>query len=319
VQPLVRDAAALLSDQIRRKRLKLELEFDNRLPVSLMGDPGRLRQILLNLLSNAVKFTEDGLIHILVVEQERTADNQSVVRFTVSDTGVGVAPEARDTLFQSFSQAEPSTSRRFGGTGLGLAISKSLAELMGGTIGFENGVTRGSRFWFTVKLPISRSSQPSAMQGLGALQHAVANTNDNTPSRGRVLVAEDNPINQRVAGILLSKLGYTPDLAGDGRQALEKLQQQDYDIVLMDCQMPVMDGFEAAAAIRALPSGRARIPIIAVTANVLAGQREKCLEAGMNDYIPKPINRDVLENAIQKYLNPSGKPPANEPVGTATQ
>jgi CheY-like chemotaxis protein len=118
------------------------------------------------------------------------------------------------------------------------------------------------------------------------------------------LVAEDNPINQRVAAILLSKLGYTPDLACDGKQALEKLQQQPYDIVLMDCQMPVMDGFEAAAAIRALPNGRARIPIIAVTANVLAGQREKCLEAGMNDYIPKPINRDALENVIQRFLHP---------------
>lgn len=146
------------------------------------------------------------------------------------------------------------------------------------------------------------------MQSLGALQQAVGNGADSAPSRGRVLVAEDNPINQRVAGILLTKLGYTPDLAADGKQALEKLQQQDYDIILMDCQMPVMDGFEAAAAIRALSNGRSRIPIIAVTANVLAGQREKCLAAGMDDYIPKPINREVLENAIQKFLRPKAVP-----------
>jgi CheY-like chemotaxis protein len=140
------------------------------------------------------------------------------------------------------------------------------------------------------------------MQALSALHHAVSNAPDASPSRGRVLVAEDNPINQRVVAILLDKLGYSADLASDGKQALEKLEQQDYDVVLMDCQMPVMDGFEAAAAIRALPNGRSRIPIIAVTANVLAGQREKCLEAGMNDYIPKPINREILENAIQKFL-----------------
>ena len=143
------------------------------------------------------------------------------------------------------------------------------------------------------------------MPALGALEKAIASPTNRLPSRGRVLVAEDNPINQRVIDIVLSKLGYTTDLASDGSQVLEKLQQQEYDVVLMDCQMPVMDGFEAAAAIRALPDRRARIPIIAVTANVLAGQRDKCLEAGMNDYIPKPINREILEVAIQKFLSPA--------------
>ncbi len=306
LQPLVRDAASVLRDQIRRKRLQLEITFDERLPISLLGDSGRLRQILLNLLANAVKFTEIGHIQIIASQQEVTPDNHAVIRFAVSDTGIGIPRQALDTLFQSFSQADASTSRRFGGTGLGLAISKRLAELMGGAIGVESELGRGSRFWFTVKLPISRSSPP--MQSLGALQQAVGNGADSAPSRGRVLVAEDNPINQRVAGILLTKLGYTPDLAADGKQALEKLQQQDYDIILMDCQMPVMDGFEAAAAIRALSNGRSRIPIIAVTANVLAGQREKCLAAGMDDYIPKPINREVLENAIQKFLRPKAVP-----------
>jgi signal transduction histidine kinase/ligand-binding sensor domain-containing protein/ActR/RegA family two-component response regulator len=317
LQSLVRDTASLLREQIKRKRLKLKIEFDDRLPVSVMGDGPRLRQILLNLLSNAVKFTHDGMIQILVSQQERTSEDQAVIRFTVSDTGVGIPPEAVNTLFQPFSQAEASTTRKYGGTGLGLAISKRLAELMGGGIGLETALSRGSRFWFTVKLPISRSSH-SAMQGLGALQKAIETHNDSAPGRGRVLVAEDNPINQRVIAILLTKLGYTPDLAGDGKQALEKMQQQDYEIVLMDCQMPIMDGFEATAAIRALPNYRSQIPIIAVTANVLAGQREKCLAAGMNDYIPKPITRDVLEAAIQKFLSRGNLPSEDQVVVSST-
>jgi CheY-like chemotaxis protein len=152
------------------------------------------------------------------------------------------------------------------------------------------------------------------MQALASFQSIAPNTADSAPGRGRVLVAEDNLINQRVAAILLTKLGYTPDLAGDGKQALEKLEQQHYDLVLMDCQMPNMDGFEATAAIRALPNGRSRTPIIAVTANALAGQREKCLEAGMDDYIPKPISREILENAIQKFLRPQIATPAETDV-----
>ena len=310
LKQLVRDTAALLSEQIRRKQLKLKMDFDDRLPTTVTGDPGRLRQILLNLLSNAVKFTDSGMIQVLVSDIEQTADNRALIRFTVTDTGIGIAPDALKTLFQSFCQADASTTRRYGGTGLGLAISKRLAELMGGSIGVESAPGTGSRFWFTVNLPISRRSHPN-MQALGTLQRAVGSSDTSKPTRGRVLVAEDNPINQRVVAILLTKLGYTADLASDGRQALDKFQQQDYDIVLMDCQMPVMDGFEAAAAIRAFPDARCRIPIIAVTANVLAGQREKCLEAGMDDYIPKPINREVLDGAIQKFLSPAK--PVREP------
>ena len=303
LQPVVRELAGILSDQINRKRLHFHIDFDSRLPAFLIGDPQRLRQILLNLLSNAIKFTDHGSIQVIVSQQERTGDDRVLIRFTVSDTGIGIPVDAQDKLFQSFSQGDTSTSRRFGGTGLGLAISKRLAELMGGTIGVESHPGHCSRFWFTVNLPISRNK--STMQALGALQDAIT-ANDPPATRGRVLVAEDNPINQRVAAILLTKLGYSPDLASDGKQALDKLQEHDYDIVLMDCQMPVMDGFEAAAAIRALPDQRSRIPIIAVTANVLAGQREKCLQAGMNDYIPKPINREVLEDIIQKFLHGNG-------------
>ena len=302
LQPLVRDAAGVLAAQLRRKGLTLKLDFDERLPVSVLGDSARLKQILLNLLSNAVKFTDKGSIDVRVSQQERLQDSRVVIRVAVSDTGIGISAEAQKILFKSFSQADASTNRRYGGTGLGLAISKRLAELMGGEIGVESQVGRGSQFWFTVKLPIRRDSGP-IMQGLGSLQNVVANTGASAPSRGLVLVAEDNAINQRVAAILLTKLGYTPDLACDGREALQKVQQQHYDIILMDCQMPNMDGFEATTAIRALPNGHSRVPIIAVTANVLAGQREKCLAAGMDDYIPKPINREMLENVIQKFLH----------------
>jgi signal transduction histidine kinase/ligand-binding sensor domain-containing protein/ActR/RegA family two-component response regulator len=300
LRPLIEDTAAFLREQITRKQLKLKVQIDDRLPAFLVGDAARLRQILLNLLSNAIKFTEDGMIQILVSEQERTSDNQVIIRFTVSDTGLGMSPEVVDRLFEPFSQAEASTMRKYGGTGLGLSISKRLTELMGGEIRVESASGQGSRFWFTVKLPISPSSR---MQGLGALQQALTQDGDHPSARGHVLVAEDNPINQRVVAIMLNKLGYTADLASDGKQALDKLQQQDYDVVLMDCQMPVMDGFEAAAAIRSLPDRRARVPIIAVTANVLAGQREKCLAAGMNEYIPKPINREILDSVIQRFMH----------------
>jgi len=300
----VRDAASVVAEQIRRKQLILKIDFDDRLPASVIGDPSRLKQILLNLLSNAVKFTDHGSIQVIVSLLEETPKQQALIRFTVSDTGIGISPQAQESLFQSFTQADTSTTRRYGGTGLGLAISKRLAEKMEGEIGVESVLGHGSRFWFTVKLPISEKYRPK-MNGLGALQTAVANSPDSTPSRGRVLVAEDNPINQRVVAILLTKLGYSPDLAADGKQAFEKLQQQDYDIVLMDCQMPVMDGFEATAAIRGLPNGRSRVPIIAVTANVLAGQREKCLACGMNDYIPKPISRDILQKVLDKFLQPA--------------
>ncbi len=302
LQPVVRDAAAIVAEQVRRKQLAFTIDFDERLPAFVMGDSARLKQVLLNLLSNAVKFTDRGSIRVEVSLQEQTHKNEAVIRFTVSDTGIGISAEALPLLFKSFSQADASTTRRFGGTGLGLAISKRLVERMGGEIGVESAPSRGSRFWFTAKLPISRNSQAN-MQGLGALQTALANPQPGAASRGRVLVAEDNPINQRVVAILLTKLGYTPDLVGDGKQALEKVQEQSYDVVLMDCQMPVMDGYEATAAIRSLPNGCSHVPIIAVTANVLAGEREKCLAYGMNDYIPKPISRDSLEKVLQKFVH----------------
>ncbi|MBV9405288.1 MAG: response regulator [Acidobacteriaceae bacterium] len=320
LEQLVRDTAGLISEAARRKDLKIALNFEKGLPEWLVGDPVRLRQILSNLLSNAVKFTDAGGIHVQV-SRELTPDTargvpapatagRARLQFTVTDTGIGISAEAQNRLFQSFTQAESSTTRKYGGTGLGLAISKRLAELMGGSIGVKSEAGRGSTFWFTVDLPVSDRSTAS----LAALSGSIAPAAAPPRSRGHVLVAEDNPINQRVMLILLSKLGYSTDIAADGAEALRILQDRHYDVILMDIQMPVMDGFEATQAIRNLPSEAARIPIIAVTANAFSGQREKCLESGMDDYIAKPISKEVLESTLRKYLERSERVEEAEPV-----
>jgi len=295
---LVKDTIGLVSESARRKHLKLSVTFEDDLPGCLIGDPVRLRQILLNLISNAVKFTTVGGISVHVSQASANEPGKTEVRFTIIDTGIGISQEAQRRLFQSFTQAESSTTRKYGGTGLGLAISKRLAEFMGGSIGVSSEVGQGSTFWFTVKLPVGDGTSSS----ISALANSVARQPEPSDTRGQVLIAEDNPINQRVAVILLSKLGYSTDVAADGAEAVEMVGKRRYDAVLMDCQMPVMDGFEATKAIRAMGSPVSQVPIIAVTANALAGQREKCIEAGMNDYIPKPINKDVLENMLRTYI-----------------
>jgi signal transduction histidine kinase/ActR/RegA family two-component response regulator len=298
IRNLVRDTGGLSSGAIRRKELKLNVTFDANLPGSAVGDPVRLRQILSNLISNAVKFTETGGISIHVAPDAPSGNGKTVLRFTVSDTGIGIPIQAQEQLFQSFTQAESSTTRRFGGSGLGLAISKRLVELMEGTIGFTSELGRGSTFWFTVALGEGKQTTAS----MSALANSVALSAAPPRGRGRVLVAEDNPVNQRVAVILLGKIGYSAEVAANGAEALQLVQQQSYDIILMDCQMPVMDGFEATAAIRKIQSSSLRTPIIAVTANALAGQREKCIAAGMDDYLPKPINKEILEATIARWL-----------------
>ncbi len=248
IDALVRDTAGVIADAARRKNLDLSLEFDRDLTNWAVGDPVRLRQILLNLLSNAVKFTEKGGVTVHVSQDLQNVPGRVLLRFTVSDTGIGIPAETLSRLFQSFTQADTSTTRKYGGTGLGLAISKRLAELMGGTIGVSSESGRGSTFWFTVDLPVSERIAPS----IAALAGSLATQQRSPQTRGKVLVAEDNPINQRVAVILLSKLGYSADVASDGAEALEMVQKASYDIVLMDIQMPVMDGFEATKAIRQL-------------------------------------------------------------------
>lgn len=269
---------ALMMPRVREKAVELTLDMAPDLPAAVVGDVARLRQVLLNLVGNAVKFTDKGGIAVSVFPIGRK-DGKLMLRFDVRDTGIGIPLDARPLLFTSFSQADSSISRRFGGTGLGLAISKRLVELMGGEIDVESELGRGSRFWFTLPFAIA--------DGLLAVPAPPVSL---APSRGlAVLLAEDNPVNRIVAERVLTKAGHSVTAVEDGAQAVAALTQGRFDVVLMDVHMPEMDGFEATRRIRALSGPAAHIPIIALTANVLAGDMERCVEAGMDSYLAKPF------------------------------
>jgi two-component system sensor histidine kinase/response regulator len=263
----------------------------------VIGDPNRIRQITLNLLSNAIKFTERGSVTLSVSQLGAVEDELLKLRIAVTDTGIGISPEAQRRLFNSFTQAEASTTRRFGGTGLGLVISRRLAELMGGELNFESSPGHGSTFWLIV--PLRVAPQPAAVS---TPAREPASDPDLEITQVHVLVAEDNLINQKVAVRLLSGLGYSADVASNGAIALEMVQKNSYDAVLMDVQMPVMDGLEATRAIRRLASEVASIPIIALTANALAGDRETYLAAGMDDFLAKPLDKAELERVARKWI-----------------
>ena len=270
---------------------------DFRLParVELRGDPTRVRQILANLLGNANKFTKGGTLTLGALITEAPAPDRRIwLRFTVRDTGIGIAPEALARLFQPFVQADQTTTRRFGGSGLGLVICRHLASLLGGTITADSQVGRGSTF--IVELPFGEARAP-----LAAARDAAPATQK---IGGRVLVAEDNPVNQSVIEAMLRELGVDACVVGNGALAVAALRSTAYDLVLMDCQMPVMDGYAATAAIRAEPGPLARVPIIALTANTLPEDRQHCLTAGMNDYLSKPVRLETLATALRRWLPP---------------
>ena len=440
VAAVAEEVAELLVSAAHDKGLELVVYIEPGLPNLCRGDPGRVRQVLLNLVANAVKFTSDGTV-LLRVAAVTPDGAESMVRFEVQDTGIGIAPEVQSRLFESFTQAEAATTRRFGGTGLGLAISKRLVELMGGTIGVDSVVGEGSTFWFSVPLPRSTSpapSRPKTLVGLRALvvddiainctalaaqlvawgitaiavpsgdealdalaratepderfdivlsdfqmpgmdgveladtiaqtipdpppvivlssaggrdsapgrnltsvvrflvkparrSHlfdAIATALGEAPSRpvarpavasgqprvagGRVLVVDDNPVNQRLAGLLLQKAGYRVDAVGDGAEAVAAVLRGGYDAVLMDCEMPVMDGYAAAAEIRRLEAGNRRVPIIAVTASAMKGDVERALAAGMDAHVAKPIDRDELARVMHELLD-DGSSAASKP------
>ena len=302
---LVEGVMAMFRQRAQSKRIALQQIIDNNVARYLKGDPGRLRQILLNFLGNAFKFTTQGEV-VLRLSIDSTTPEKAVVRFAVKDTGMGISPEDQKRLFQSFQQLDASTTRKFGGTGLGLVISKKLSNLMHGDVGVESQHHMGSTFWFTAELKKQSSSpsQPSV--------HIVGPSNQETSNpikaadlrQLRLLVAEDNPINLKVLQKMLSNLGFHSESAENGKIAVERLCNADFDLVLMDCQMPEMDGFEATKLIRD-PSSKVRnhrIPIVAVTANAMQGDEEKCLAAGMSAYITKPIQREVLEQVIRKQV-----------------
>jgi signal transduction histidine kinase len=272
------------------------------------ADPGRIRQIMTNLVDNAVKFTKEGEIAVYYSVQEQTASH-SLIRIDVTDTGIGLSTEQKNNLFERFNQADNSTTRKYGGTGLGLSISKQLVELMGGEIGVESTEGAGSTFWFTLNLAIAKVQleQPTLtdLQEQNILVVDSNATKRKLPQfKARVLVVEDNPVNQMVARGMLVKFGVVVDLVANGKEAIHALKTLPYDIVFMDCQMPVMDGYEASRCIRD-PQSKAldhNIPIVAMTANAMVGDREKCNAAGMDDYISKPVSPKKLQQALQQWL-----------------
>jgi signal transduction histidine kinase/DNA-binding NarL/FixJ family response regulator len=293
----------------RKKGLELSLELDPALPPRLYGDPVRLEEVLTNLVGNAIKFTERGSVKVKV-KQESATDSQVRLRCEVKDTGIGIAPEDRRRLFQPFSQINGSVTRRFGGTGLGLALASGLVALMGGQIGVESTVGVGSTFWFTPRFGRAEAATNIAGTRSSCEQEAKDGLSPvAAPAPGlRVLVAEDNSVNQIVALQQLHKLGCIVDAVANGFEALEATKQNHYDLVLMDCQMPEMDGYEATRQIRQREGGGHHVKIVAMTAHTLSGDREKCLEAGMDDFMSKPVRLRELASMLGSIMPMNARP-----------
>ena len=295
VRALVEGVVSLLSARAQEKGLSLTVMAKPDLPERLMGDSTRLRQILLNLLGNAVKFTEYGEISVSLEVLAMGNPERVWLELSVQDSGIGIPKDILPRLFRPFAQADTSISRRFGGTGLGLAISRRLANLMGGDIAVQSRLGEGSRF--TLGVPLGLVHSPS--QPLAELRQP-----DHSGPPLKVLLAEDNPVNQKVASAILRKFGHAVTVVADGYEAVEAVRKGDWDLVLMDVQMPGLDGLAATRRIRALEGPKAGVPIIAVTANALKGDDVRCLEAGMNGYLAKPIEPARLAEALRKFALP---------------
>ena len=297
----VTNAVELSRWNAQAKGLKLVCDIAPNLDPVLRGDPGRLRQVLTNLLSNALKFTERGEVRIRVREIVR-ADSSRTWRFEVQDSGVGIPADVLPKLFQSFTQADGSTTRRYGGTGLGLAIVKRLCALMGGEVGVDSVKGQGSTFWFTVCFALPSADQLTSAPGRSSLPLRPP-TRPPHSAPLTVLVAEDHAVNREVAVRLLEHLGCEVQVADNGVKARDALLTRSFDLVFMDCQMPEMDGFEATRAIRSheLATGCQRTPIVALTANALAGDPERCFAAGMDDFVSKPFSVGKLRSALERW------------------
>jgi PAS domain S-box-containing protein len=325
VNDLVQSIETLFKPKAQEKKLDFDVQISPKIPQNLIGDPTRISQIVVNLLGNAFKFTERGYVSLTTELFDDNTD-YATVKITVKDTGIGIESQELPRLFQRFQQAQDDTTRLYGGSGLGLAIVKSLAEAMGGFVEADSKIGFGSTF--SVILPFKKAlnvafeipnynpkldkGTPQYKDDFDAQnanfldksspnpQHTDLQTTNGKAQTNRILVVEDNPMNQRLAALLLSDWGYEYDIVEDGKQAIDSLQKTDYQLVLMDIQLPIMDGYEATAAVRNIL--KKTIPIIATTAHAFAGEREKCLAAGMNDYIPKPLQEDAVLAIIQKYI-----------------
>jgi CheY-like chemotaxis protein len=290
---ILRDTISLMNTAAANKGISLGLELRNDVPRSVRGDPTRLKQVLNNLLSNAIKFTSQGGVTLSATTLTRDG-SVAAVRFAVRDTGIGIPDDAVARIFEPFRQADTSTTRNYGGTGLGLSISRRLVEMMGGTLGVDSIPGEGSDFHFTIGF--------SVVEHTGELKAVKAPT----PARHkalRVLIAEDNPVNQEVAGTMLRRRGHQVDIVGNGREAVEAVARQRYDIILMDLQMPILDGLGATAEIRATELGK-KVPIVALTANAAGGEREKVIAAGMDDYLAKPFRAGDLIEVVEAFTTP---------------
>ncbi len=296
IRGAINEALMLFRPEAMSKDLELVHRVAPDVPVRIVGDPNRIRQVLINLIGNAVKFTPAGGIEVRLRLQEGK-DAPSQLRFEVEDSGIGIPTDAQGKVFDPFIQLDSSMTRRFGGTGLGLGISKRLVELMGGKIGVRSAPKRGTCFWFTIPLSTIGCGDATSESRPEGDDSAVA-----TQPGAKVLVAEDNLINQRVAQRMLTKLGCRVDLVPDGAAAVAAASRSDYDLIFMDIQMPTMDGLEATGGIRCLDGERSRVPIVAMTANALVEHREACYDAGMDDYMSKPISVKALSEMLQKWL-----------------
>ena len=310
VRAAVAEVTELLAPQAETKGLTLTCSVDKALPPAVLGDPGRVRQILLNLAGNAIKFTPRGHVSISVSLRHTGPDTDSDVHVAVTDTGVGIPAEKQPLLFQEFSQVDASATRKFGGTGLGLAISKRLVELLGGRIGCTSDPDHGSCFWFTI--PARCPAANAVAAAAGDEVPTVVPAEPAGTGAFRVLVAEDNAVNRLVARKLLEKLGCTVDVACDGADAVQMASHGDYDLVFMDCFMPNMDGYTATAELRRCRQSGPHLPIIALTANAMAEDRVACLAAGMDDYVSKPIQLETLRAVLRRWMHPQAgvAPPA---------
>jgi len=294
---LVRELTVLLSQRASERKVELLSDLDEEIPSVIKGDSVRIRQILANLLTNAIKFTDDGTVTIKASVLDRT---EKVVRLKIEviDSGIGISEEAQRKLFNSFTQADGSTTRKYGGTGLGLAIVRQLVTLMRGRLGVDSEEGKGACFWIEIAFEIPDEKIVSSQVEKQAVELA-------DKLEGHVLLVEDNPINQMIAKKMLEKIGLTYELVVNGEEAVARIKQpHEFKAVLMDCQMPVMDGYEATHAIRELEqkSSLEHMPVIAMTANAMEGDKDKCLQAGMDDYVAKPVKQDALKQVLSDWL-----------------
>jgi len=309
---ILNETIKLFNPKANENDIQLTSDIDTNVPAQLVGDPGRLRQIIVNLVGNAVKFTPKGSVSMHTGLQEQSPESVTL-KFQVRDTGIGIADQHIEKLFQPFTQIDGSSTRNFGGTGLGLAISRQLVDAMGGTIEVQSTPDIGSTFSFTARFTKQQRSADYVKAGTAKPEHDEHNSDLNppdyresdTPKTANILIAEDNLVNQQVAIAFLRKLGYTAHAVENGQKALDALSNHHFDLVLMDVQMPSMDGYAATRAIRDENSNvkNRDLPIIALTAHAMEGDQRKCMDAGMNDYLSKPIDFVELKTTIKKWIS----------------